>query len=471
MSPRPCMKILESSWIAIALAILSTAAWGADATTAAPPAQISDPEVLHVAPRLLVLTAQCTNTGTLGNLRIAVAVRDQEGLLQSEGEAPRFCGSGSQKMQFLINIPDGTGALQTSEVVFSLFAQGNPKPFTQRFPLPPQPVMPLPPLSGVQLVLARMRGPDPPYLASYRFSFDLNDFGAVDHLLTRLDRDNVKLANGMSADEEYWAALWEKLTGPDGSDWSTRFLAWSRTSPKSPAALLAGALAMRQTAWSIRGGGTDNTLDPTARALFLKKMAQVEQMLRAHRGIGTTSPLYFELLMSIVSDEGKPNAQIEEIGATALGRFPEHLEIYVEMADPRGLYTMYVDPDRETSGHVDWVHADQLVNLGIHQGRDPQASKYALVYRALFARQPVEFQPFSDSLATWNEMKPSFNALMQKYPSSSNLNSFAAFSCRAGDWENYRLLRSKLDPENLDPRQWPTNFQPQTCDAIAAQSK
>lgn len=447
-------------------ATLMSVALGAAPAQSPAPARISGVTVEHVGPRILVLAAQCENMGD--RVEVAAVIRDRDGLIQSFGSTPVPCNTGGQPMNFLISVPDGTGALKASEIVFTIFLAGAPKPFMQRVPLPPQPNVELPPMTRQQAMLARLRGPDPPYVASYRLSFDLHDFAAIDRLFDHLDRDEVALSNGMSADEEYWPALSERLGGPDRVEWSKRVLEWQRTSPRSVAALVAAGLEMQFSAWSVRGSSTDESLDPVARGLFLGRLSNLENFLRRERKIGSRSPLYFELMMAVLDDEGKPSLQIGETGATALNLFPNHPEIYVDMADPRTLHMLLVDPNRDTSSKIDWAHADQLIRLATAQKSPP--ATYALAYRALFARQPIEFEPFSDSLASWSEMKPSFDALFKAYPSAANLNSFAAYSCRAGDWAAYRTLRGQLDGEDLDPKQWPDNLQPQVCDAAAAKS-
>jgi hypothetical protein len=85
----------------------------------------------------------------------------------------------------------------------------------------------------------------------------------------------------------------------------------------------------------------------------------------------------------------------------------------------------------------------------------------------MFSRQAIEFRPFVDSFVNWPDMKISFDALLKAYPAAENINLYAAYACRARDWQSYRVLRRQLDAQSLQPDKWPSNGQPQVCDAAA----
>jgi hypothetical protein len=313
-----------------------------------------------------------------------------------------------------------------------------------------------------------VRGPDPLYVAAFRNDFEVGDFEAVDRLLDRLDRDDVKLANGQSADETYWDALREKVGSPERTLWLQRFSKWLHGAPKSNAAIIATALAIRYDAWGLRGTSTDSKLDPDARKLFNRRLSDAERLVTPPTRIASRSPLSDELLIEIMREEKKPSARIEAVGAEAIARFPQHTELYVTLADPNTLFTRQFDQSRQPIEQVDWAHAEQLIRIARTSSAAPSGT-YALFYIIMFSHQPIEFDPFADSFANWHDMQTSFDALLKSSPSAENLNRYAAYSCRARDWKTYRALRSQLTSQPLEPDRWPNNFQPQVCDAAALQ--
>jgi hypothetical protein len=429
------------------------------------PVKLSDFAIVAVHPRLLVVTLRCEPQDTFPGGSLIGVVRDQDGLPQSDGFALVSCEGRPQ--QVLFQIPDGTGELQHSVVQFTFKSPSAATAYTKTFSLPAQAAVALAPPTEMQKGFAAMRGPDPLYAAAFRNNFEVGDFAAVDRLFDRLDRDDVKLANGRSADETYWDALREKLSSPERTLWLQRFSKWLHDTPRSNAANIATALAIRYDAWTLRGTSTDSTLDPDARKLFIRRLAQAERLVSPHNQAESRSPLQDELLIEMLREGKKPAAQIEAAGAEAIARFPQHAELYVTLADPNTLFTRQFDQSRQPLQAVDWAHAEQLIRIA-RAASASQSSTYALFYIIMFSHQPIEFDPFSDSFANWHDMQISFEALIKSYPAAENLNRYAAYSCRARDWKTYQAIRSQLNSQLLQPDKWPANFQPQVCDAQAS---
>jgi hypothetical protein len=229
--------------------------------------------------------------------------------------------------------------------------------------------------------------------------------------------------------------------------------------------LIATAQAIRNDAWGLRGTSIDSKLDPDARKLFNRRLADAERLLAPQLQNPQGSPLSAEVLIEIMREEKKPAAQIDKIGAEAIARFPRHTELYVTLSDPNTTFTRRFDQIHQPLEPVDWAHAEQLMQLARTASALPET--YALFYLTMFSRQTIEFRPFVDSFVNWPDMKASFDALLKSYPAAENLNIYAAYSCQEGDWQTYRGLRSQLNEQSLQPDKWPSNFQPRVCDAKA----
>ncbi len=425
--------------------------------------KLTDFAIIAVHPRLLVITVRCGRADTPPGTSAIAVVQDHDGLPQSQGFTQQTCNG--QPAQILLDIPNGTGELQHSEVLFSVSTQAGGVVYHQAFPIPPQAAVALPPPTDRQQAMAALWGPDPGYLTAFGKDFELGDFAAVDRLLDRLERDDVKLASGRSADQTYADAVSEKLGGAERVLWSERFAKWHHEAPKSNAALIATAQAIRNDAWGLRGTSIDSKLDPDARKLFNRRLADAERLLAPQLQNPQGSPLSAEVLIEIMREEKKPAAQIDKIGAEAIARFPRHTELYVTLSDPNTTFTRRFDQIHQPLEPVDWAHAEQLMQLARTASALPET--YALFYLTMFSRQTIEFRPFVDSFVNWPDMKASFDALLKSYPAAENLNIYAAYSCQEGDWQTYRGLRSQLNEQSLQPDKWPSNFQPRVCDAKA----
>jgi hypothetical protein len=78
--------------------------------------------------------------------------------------------------------------------------------------------------------------------------------------------------------------------------------------------------------------------------------------------------------------------------------------------------------------------------------------------------EPLDFDVFHDSPATWPNMKAGFEGLMKRYPRSNwNLNAFAYFACLADDAPTYGILRARIG-SNVISTAWASNHSAEVCD-------
>jgi hypothetical protein len=91
-------------------------------------------------------------------------------------------------------------------------------------------------------------------------------------------------------------------------------------------------------------------------------------------------------------------------------------------------------------------------------------SLYARVYWHVTNDEPLEFELFRDSPATWPRMKAGFEGLMNRYPKSKwNLNAYAYLACHANDALTYGVLRARIGQDVIQAA-WASNYSTEVCD-------
>lgn len=290
--------------------------------------------------------------------------------------------------------------------------------------------------------------------------FDRNlvdeDFGALDTLLAEWNTPAERDANGDWKLDGFRVAL--SIT-PDMTGWDehlARIRRWKKFNPRSAGAAIAEARHWADYAWHIRDcrcGGRE-VVDPVALRVFHERMKRAEQALLASKRYAADNPLWYATYLDVAAGTDRSEAFVRKLFEEAVARHPLYQPLYTSMA-------MYWVP--RDGRRADWDQVEVLAEraVGLTRATDGD-DNYAWLYASVSDRQRLEVDVMRDSALSWPRMRRSFEALVTRYPSPDNLNTFAAFACRAGDKATYLNLSVKIG-DQVVPRLWPDNHSIDMC--------
>jgi hypothetical protein len=279
-------------------------------------------------------------------------------------------------------------------------------------------------------------------------------FADLDELIEQLSQaeqltdDGMPRALGISRGLSQFLDAWKSWK----SDLD-RVARWRSERPDSYGPDLVEVIIWRQWAWNARGVAYASTVTPEGWKLFNQRLARADEVLNRSKPVASKSPLWYQLRLAVDRDMGVDRKRVQPIFDEATRRFPWYVVYYQSLTD-------YLSPKWGGSYEAVDTFARQSVNNKL--GSDH--SLYTRVYWLLTDGEGPEFEPFRDSMASWSLMKTGFEGLMQRYPNSFwNLNTYAAFACRANDGPTYAALRTKIGLEVI-PNAWPSNHSTDVCD-------
>ena len=117
-------------------------------------------------------------------------------------------------------------------------------------------------------------------------------------------------------DEKFWIRAEENMKG------------WIRKYPESINAHLAYAHVLLEKAWSIRGWGYVNTVDPANWKPFREQVEKTRAYLMEHKEIGISDPRWNYLVVDIANLQQIPETEYEALIDTALDRHPDYYPMY-----------------------------------------------------------------------------------------------------------------------------------------------
>jgi len=230
-----------------------------------------------------------------------------------------------------------------------------------------------------------------------------------------------------------------------------RIRIWRTNAPRSRHAPLAEALYWKNYAWAARGTGFADMVSDKGWQLFRERVARARKILDESKSNTGDNPLWHSLDISLARDEGRPDAAQRAKYDDAVKREASFLSNYYAFAThlaPRwggGIeqYRKFVD--------------DAVARTRVTDGETLYARLY-IVYAE------IEFDRAFASLGIpWTRMKAGFDDMMVRYPSSWNVNLYAAYACQANDRQAFLNLLPKLTPTELRSEAWPTGFSFENC--------
>jgi hypothetical protein len=281
-----------------------------------------------------------------------------------------------------------------------------------------------------------------------------SQFARLDALIETLSQPDQMTDDGMPRLQGVYDGLWGFLYA--WQDWQAeldKIAEWRKEFPDSYGPDLVEAILWRAWAWHTRGEGYAATVTPEGWKLFAAKISRANEVLEHSRHRASRSPLWYQLRLGIARDAGWDHERYGALLDEATQRFPWYVPLYLWAAN-------YLSP--KWGGSYEAVDALARRTTTIPLGAD--YSLYARVYWHVTSDEPLEFELFGDSLATWPRMKAGFEGLMKRYPKSTwNLNAYAFFACVANDASTYGLLRARI-AQDVIPDAWASNHSIDVCD-------
>lgn len=261
------------------------------------------------------------------------------------------------------------------------------------------------------------------------------DYAALEKLHARLNSDKSRTPSGVWGLAVFYRALESSMPYTlDTAYWDreeARAAAWERKFPKSAAAATYHVLVLRNRALSFRGNGRydeipKQNIEPMR--IAIKQANNLLDKIGLKKG-AAGDPNYFHAKVAVLPYTELFHTHFSYAVESGARIFPDYHEMYFAAA----LYSL-----PEWSGAPDGV--EQIARLASKgTGRDRDAM-YARVYWYM-DQSYYQGKLFENSMADWDEMKTSFDALLEAYPDPWNVNAYAYFACMAKD---YRVMKSLL---------------------------
>jgi len=270
----------------------------------------------------------------------------------------------------------------------------------------------------------------------------------VDNLLTMQDYDLLQRAEqelGFSrerfSDGQYRFDAWLASLEPFFDAWGARGKAmaesWASAKGRDGYATLALALAAYGEGWSVRGGGTANTVTPEAWTIFHRKLEEADAILEgASPKLKAMGPWYV-LKMRIAFQHPKLRESAPELVKKASAAWPEYLRMYT-------VPMTYVGPLWRGS----FEQMDEVARLAMQRNGE-KAAMYAFVYERHLRMTRGGSYTLRNMAADWDLMKRGFREV-ESGPNGPQwmAANFALLACQMRDREETRRLYRLADGNN-----------------------
>jgi ankyrin repeat protein len=272
------------------------------------------------------------------------------------------------------------------------------------------------------------------------------DYAGVEKLYSKLDKEKVRTPAGAWGLSVFYAALRDyPQRTRDMAYWNAedaKAAQWAAKFPRSDVATVFRVYLLQSRALSFRGNGNyadirKEDLAPMQQAVKEALALLDKRPAKAPRPDGG----WFHVRMEVLPYSELFDSHFSYAWEGGIRQFPDYHPLYFSAA-------FYSLP--KWGGAPDGV--ERIARLA-SQGKGAEREfMYARVYWYLDQVQ-YHGKIFEDSPADWDRMKTSFDALVQAYPDPWNLNAYAYFACKAGDYDVMSSLLKRID-DKLIFTQW-----------------
>ena len=276
------------------------------------------------------------------------------------------------------------------------------------------------------------------------------DYAGLEQLHARLQRDKVRTPAGAWGLSVFYATLraYPQRTR-DMAYWTredAQGVQWAAKFPRSEVATVFQVYLRLARALAFRGNGkgADIPKDDVAQMQLAANQGVALLDQRARVAAARRTPLdggFDEARLHILPYADRTEQHFSATWDWASKTYPDYHPLYFTAA-------FYSLPK--------WNGAPDAVERIARQAAAGNGAERQFMYaRVYWYLDQMEYHGkiFENSMADWNDMKASFDALVQAYPDPWNLNAYAYFACKAGD---YAVMTSVLQRigEQLTFAQW-----------------
>ncbi|RYF40812.1 MAG: DUF4034 domain-containing protein [Comamonadaceae bacterium] len=251
----------------------------------------------------------------------------------------------------------------------------------------------------------------------------------------------VKLAHGQ---DELWNPVEEKL-----QRWAAQF-------PRSALPAIALSNAYTAHGWAYRGNGMADTVAKEDWVKLEHYLGKAQEALVSRREAGEKDPNWWREMIEMARVRGWPGEQFNAVSVKAMDAFPGHYDIYFEI----GLALL-----PKWGGSMEQVAA--FMDDAVRRTRQTEGeSLYGRIYWSLTGNMTEREK--RHPLLPWSKVRAGLNDVVQRYPDSWNMNSFARMACEAGDKPTAFSLLARIEGSVVEPA-WHSRAQLQRCRNWAAE--
>lgn len=409
--------------------------------------------VVKTTPESVDIEIDGSYGGSEVEICLDVFAKSRDGTVRSNGISIPVIHEGQKfRIHRKLERPRGPGKQQTDFLVVRVHPCGEETFLTQTFEWPY--VWPEILSEGKSDKNLDLESIDPWYTIIYNMNDE--DFFELDILMEKWNNPNERDKNGEWKLDRFRNGLFYLTQKNKWQEAVALTKKWRRFNRKSPGAAIVEANYWYSYAWHIRGRCTDcNDVDPVAFKVFRERMRRAEQILIDSKGYASNNPLWYETYLEIAIETKRDDKFIQNLFDEGIRKFPRYQKLYVVMSYQwTPLY----------GEKANWQKVEELANFAVNLTSNTDGTNnYAWIYVGISLQLRLENDIFQDSLVSWTKLRASLEDLTERYPSTENLNNFAAYACRAGDKEAYLKIRPKIQGHTT-PEKWPSNYSIDLCD-------
>lgn len=245
------------------------------------------------------------------------------------------------------------------------------------------------------------------------------------------------------------------------TEWAAR---WVRQSPRSPAAHILTARIPLNLAWSYRGGGYSNEVEPQDWAPFRENTAVASSYLEASKAAASGDPYWYEMAALIALRQNAEASEIMAIFDEGTKAFPDY--------DP--LYLM-VMANFTPHWHGDIQKMERFAQHALSRApKQHRAALYARMYWSATDSLPGQ-EVFQHSQVDWPLMRRGLEDIVRRYPTTWNLAAATRYACLASDiptmqkWSHKQLLSHGIAESDIQEfLKVPDATLKETCPAVGS---
>lgn len=300
-------------------------------------------------------------------------------------------------------------------------------------------------------------------LISYRMvkSIRLNEDNELNNLMSQLENDRCKLADGRAAISFTRSGLNKAFKKIRDNEVILKKL--KKLQGKYPEGIyphIAEANFWIYYAWDARGNGYASSVTPEGWKLFRERLAKAEKILIDNKEKASRSPVWYHLMFEPVFHLNYSQDEKDKFYVEAFEKHKGFLPLYILKRNQ--LRPRWGGSWKEVDEFINWVSNDTKNIEG--------AGMYARLYFGVYDNLRKNEKIFSDTHADWTKLKSGLESLTTLYPKSIfHKNVFALMACEAKDISAYHQVRKNISDTSKWP--WSSRLDIKSCDKGLGYSK